>query len=77
MQCPAYGGYGSVATMRGDAEKNLAQAKALGATEADVQKARQRVNGQVTGAAILVGPVQACSSLISSLAWHGSAPPVE
>ena len=31
--------------MRADAEKNLAQAKALGATDTDIKKARDRVNG--------------------------------
>jgi hypothetical protein len=74
MQCPAYGGYGSVAAMRSDAEKNLAQARALGATETDVQKARQRLNGNLMTATVLVGPVQACSALINNLAWHGSTP---
>lgn len=75
VQCPAYGGYGSVAAMRTDAEKNLPQARALGATDADVQKARQRVNGNVMAAAVLVGPADACNSLINSLAWAGTAPP--
>ncbi len=75
-QCPAYGGYGSVAAMRTDAEKNLASAKALGATETDVQQARQRLNGNFTGMVLMVGPVQACSSIINQLAWVGSAPAV-
>ncbi|MDX0834006.1 hypothetical protein GOD82_29765 [Sinorhizobium medicae] len=76
MNCPAYGGYGSVAQMRADAQKNLARAKALGATEADVAKARQRVNSNLMGATVLVGPIQACSAFVNSLAWAGSEPAV-
>lgn len=75
-QCPAYGGYGSVAAMRNDAQKNLAQARAKGATEADVKKARERLMSQFSGMVFLVGPVQACSSMINSLAWVGSEPAV-
>jgi len=75
VQCPAYGGYGSAVAMRSDAEKNLAQARKLGATEVDIQKARSRVNGNFTGAVILVGPMQACSSFINSLAWAGTSTP--
>ncbi len=74
-QCPAYGGYGSVATMRTDAEKNLAEARKLGATETDVQKACSRVNGNFTGADVLVGPMQECHSFINSLAWVGTSTP--
>jgi hypothetical protein len=74
--CPAYGGYGSVAAMRADAQTNLARAKALGATEADVQMARQRLGGQFSSMVILVGPVEACNALINNLAWVGSTPAV-
>lgn len=74
VQCPAYGGYGSVAAMRADAEKNLAQAQKLGATEADIQKARGRLNSQLMGATVLVGSMQACSMLVNNLAWAGSQP---
>jgi hypothetical protein len=73
-QCPAVGGYGSVAVMRDDAQKNLAQARALGATDADVQKAQQRVDGNMMGATFLVGPGQACSAMINGLAMAGTAP---
>lgn len=76
-RCPAYGGYGSVAAMRADAEKNLAQARKLGATDADIQKARERLNGNMAGATLLVGDVQACNSLINNLAWAGSEPATE
>ncbi|EMG51180.1 hypothetical protein WYI_23625 [Ochrobactrum sp. CDB2] len=75
-QCPAYGGYGSAVAMRTDAEKNLAEARKLGATDTDVQKARSRVSGNFTGAVVLVGPMQACNSFINSLAWAGTSKPV-
>lgn len=75
-QCPAYGGYGSVAAMRVDAQKNLASAKALGATEADVQQARQRLNSNFSGMVVLAGPLQACNAIINQLAWVGSTPAV-
>lgn len=76
MNCPAYGGYGSVAQMRTDAQKNLARAKALGATEADVAKARQRVSSNLMGATVLVGPLEACNAFVNRLAWVGSEPAV-
>jgi len=76
MNCPAYGGYGSVAQMRADAKANLAKAKALGATEADIAKARQRVNSNLMGATVLVGPLEACSAFVNRLAWVGSDTPV-
>jgi hypothetical protein len=34
--CAAYGGYGSIAAMRSDAEDNLARAQALGAKESAI-----------------------------------------
>jgi hypothetical protein len=76
QNCPAYGGYGSVAAMRSDAEKNLARARVLGATEADVKKARERVNGNFMGAVFLVGDMQACNSFVNQLAWAGSSPAI-
>lgn len=76
MNCPAYGGYGSVAQMRADAQANLAKARALGATEADVAQARQRVNGNLMGATVLVGPIEACNAFVNRLAWVGADTPV-
>jgi hypothetical protein len=74
VQRPAYGGYGSIAAMRSDAQSNLAQAWALGVTDAGVQNARQRLDGQVIAAAVLVGQFEACNSLINNLAWAGARP---
>jgi hypothetical protein len=75
-QCPAYGGYGSVTQMRIDAEKNLAEARALGATDKDVAKARNRVNGTFAMAAALTSPMQACNTMLNSVAWAGTSKPV-
>lgn len=75
MNCPAYGGYGSVSQMRADAHTNLAKAKAMGATEADVAKAQQRVSGKLSSAIFLVGPIQACSAFVNGLAWAGTSTP--
>lgn len=75
MNCPAYGGYGSVAQMRADAQANLVKAKALGATDADVAKAREKINGNLMGATVLVGPVQACNAFTNGLAWAGTETP--
>ena len=66
--CPAYGGYSSVAMMTDDAQKNLAQAKALGATDKDIAQARSRVSGVFVVAGALTSPVQACSAMINNLA---------
>jgi hypothetical protein len=74
MNCPAYGGYSSVAAMRSDADKNLAKARSLGARDADIKKAQERMNAQLSGAIFMVGPIQACSSFVNGLAWAGSAP---
>ena len=74
--CPAFGGYGSIAAMRSDAESNLARARALGAKEADVKQARERMNGQLLSAIFLVGVPEACSSFVNGLAWAGTTPAI-
>ncbi|MGO6895427.1 hypothetical protein RlegWSM1455_07190 [Rhizobium laguerreae] len=74
--CPAYGGYGSIAAMRSDAENNLARARALGAKETDIKQARERMNGQLMSAIFLVGPPDACNSFVNGLAWAGTTPAV-
>jgi hypothetical protein len=62
--------------MKADADKNLGRARALGATEVDIKKARDRMISNFNGMVILVGPVQACNALINNLAWAGSTPAV-
>lgn len=76
LNCPAYGGYGNVSAMRADAQANLAHARALGATEMDIKKARNRVNGNFFAAAALTNQWQACSALLNSIAWVGTSTPV-
>lgn len=71
--CPAYGGYGAVTAMRADAETNLARARSLGATELDVQKARERINSNLMSAIVLVGPLDACNAFVNQLAWAGAS----
>jgi len=71
--CPAYGGYGAVTAMRSDADANLARARALGATDTDVQKARERMNSNLMSAVMLVGPIEACNAFVNQLAWAGTS----
>jgi hypothetical protein len=71
--CPAYGGYGAVTAMRSDADANLARARALGATDTDVQKARERMNSNLMSAVMLLGPVEACNAFVNQLAWAGTS----
>lgn len=76
MNCPAYGGYGSVAQMRDDAQKNLASARALGATDKEVSKARNNANGTYVAVAVLANPFQACNAMLSDVAWAGTSKPI-
>lgn len=68
------GGYGDVAKMRADADANLAQARAAGATEADIEAARKRMNERYATGVFLVGPAPTCNSLVNELAWVGTTP---
>lgn len=76
VQCPAYGGYASASMMANNARTNLAQAKALGATDKDLADARGRVDGAFVTAAALTNIPSACGSLINSLAMAGTTKPV-
>ena len=76
MNCAAYGGYSSVVQMKADADANLAKARAIGVTEMDIKKARNRVNGNFIMAASLTNPMQACNAMINNLAWAGTSQPV-
>lgn len=76
MNCGAYGGYSSVVQMKADADSNLGQARALGATDKDVQKARNNINGRFFAMAALTNPPQACAAMLNNLAWAGTSKPV-
>jgi hypothetical protein len=62
--------------MRSDAESNLARARALGAKEADIKQARERMDGQLLSAIFLVGAPEACSSFVNGLTWAGTTPAI-
>lgn len=62
--------------MRVDAQMNLASEKALGATDSDIQQARQRLNGTFSGMVVLAGRLEACNAIINQLAWVVSTPAV-
>lgn len=62
--------------MWSDAESKLARACALGAKEADIRQARERMNGQLLSAIVLVGAPEACSSFANGLAWAGTTPAI-
>lgn len=70
--CFAFGGYGSVSEMRADAEANLAKARAMGATEADIAASRKLVMQQFQGQVFMYGQMPACSSMINGIAWAGT-----
>ncbi|MGV8855211.1 MAG: hypothetical protein ACOH2L_11230 [Devosia sp.] len=74
--CASAGGYSSVAQMRADQQSNLSKAKKLGATDAEYDQARRKVQGQWTTAYIFTNAYQACNSLINSVAWAGTAAPI-
>ena len=74
MNCPNAGGYTSVAQMREDAAANAAQARAMGATEADLQAAKQRTQNEFNTGVFLVGAPSTCATLVNNLAWAGTTP---
>ena len=70
-QCAgALGGYDSVRQMKKDSSKNIAIAKKLGATQADIQKARADTNNTFSVAAAFTNQREACNALVGSLAWN-------
>jgi len=74
--CASAGGYSSVAQMRADQQTNLAEARKLGATDAEYQQARTKIQGQWNTTYIFMNAYVACNSLINSVAWAGTAAPV-
>ncbi|MTI16832.1 hypothetical protein E1162_06235 [Rhodobacteraceae bacterium RKSG542] len=74
-QCPAYGGYASAQKMLSDASKNAAEAKRLGATKEDYEKAKKNVNGAFMTTVFMVGQPAACNSIINQLAIGGTKSP--
>ena len=71
-QCAGYaGGYVAVKDLRRDGASQLALARELGATDADIQKARTDVQNAYSAAAILTTTHEACNGMIGELGWAG------
>ncbi|MBV2358287.1 hypothetical protein KUH32_00735 [Thalassococcus sp. CAU 1522] len=69
-QCAGFvGGYESAKQLKADANTNIIAARQLGATDADLAKARKDVQTTFNTAALFTSIPEACNSLIGSLAW--------
>lgn len=72
-QCAGYaGGYESVRKLRQDANKNIALARNLGATDAVIQKARTDVQTAFSTQVAFTDQQQACNAMVGELAWATS-----
>lgn len=70
-QCAGYaGGYQGAAAMRADADRNLVIARDLGATPADLDRARTDAQNAFNGAVIWGGIAEACNALVGEIAWN-------
>lgn len=65
----AVGGFSAARELRKEANQRVVGARALGATDAVILKARQDVAQSVSTAAAFTTQREACNSLISQLAW--------
>lgn len=69
-RCAGYaGGYDAVRELKKDATKNIATARALGADDAMIDKARTDVEGVFGIAEAFSNRQQACNQMIGELAW--------
>ncbi|WP_144409431.1 hypothetical protein [Martelella endophytica] len=64
--------YRAVQQVYSDKNKNMSEAKSLGATKSDYSAAYDRVNGRVTTAMIFAGTNAACNELLTQLAKSNS-----
>lgn len=72
-QCAGYaGGYDGARTMRQDANRNVTLARNLGATDADLTRARKAVQTTFDTTVVWVSKQEACNQLVSSVAWESS-----
>lgn len=70
QRCPAQlGGYQGAAQARQDADKNMAIARQMGATDADLDKARRDMRQGLDAQTVWTTPQDACNSLVGQLAW--------
>lgn len=71
QRCPAQlGGYQGATQARQDANRNMATARQLGATDADIEKARRDVRQALDAGTIWTTPQEACNGLVGELAWQ-------
>jgi PBP1b-binding outer membrane lipoprotein LpoB len=72
-RCAGYaGGYESVQKLRQDANKNIAIARSLGATDAVISKARTDVGTAFDMQVAFTDQQQACNAMVGELAWATS-----
>jgi len=63
------GGYEAVRALRQDANKNIAMARNMGATDEVIQKARLDVQTAFDTAVAFTTVQEACNSMVGELAW--------
>ncbi len=69
-QCAGYaGGYESVRKLRQDANKSIATARSLGATDVVITKARTDVRTAFDMQVAFTDQQQACNAMVGELAW--------
>lgn len=72
-QCAGYaGGYDGAQKMRQDANRNITLARNLGATDADLTRARKAVQTTFDTTVVWVNKQEACNQLVSSIAWESN-----
>lgn len=64
------GGYAGAVQLKKDANKNIATARSLGATDAVINKARTDVNTAFSTAEVFTSRAEACNQLVGSIAWN-------
>lgn len=71
-QCGGFiGGYASARELRDDANRNILTARQLGATDADIEKARADARTTFEAMTFWADRNHACNELVSALAWEG------
>lgn len=72
-QCAGYaGGYDGAQRMRQDANRNITLARNLGATDADLDRARKAVQTSFDTTTVWISKQEACNQLVSSVAWESN-----
>ncbi|VCU61594.1 hypothetical protein EPIB2_671 [Tritonibacter mobilis] len=72
-QCAGFaGGYQAAKDLRSDANQQMVTARKLGATDADLQKARTDVRNAFGTMEAFTSRQEACNSMIGELAWSNN-----